>query len=86
MASIIFNASVLEVTTAHFRDSILHALQPLHGALKALFVSKLGKANWLSRYQSFLKSPSMRNHAKDDGGVFDMCEFVLACFVFCSVL
>jgi hypothetical protein len=85
MASITFNASVLEVTTAHFRDAVLHALRPLTRALKAMFVSKFGKANWLSRYQSFLKSPSMRSHAKDDGSDFDMCEFVFACFAVCSV-
>jgi hypothetical protein len=86
MASITFNASVLDVTAAHFRDSVLHALQPLHDALEAMFTSKFGKANWISRYQSFLKSPFMRNHAKDDGRVFDMCEFVFAFFAVCSVL
>jgi hypothetical protein len=85
MASLSFNASILEVTTAHFRDAILHTLQPLTDALKGIFVSKFGKDNWLSRYQSFLKSASMRNHAKDDGRVFDMCEFIFACFAFCSV-
>jgi hypothetical protein len=86
MASASFNASILEVTAAHFRDSVLHALRPLTRALKAMFVNKFGKADWLSRYHSFLKSPSMRNHAKDDGSDFDMCEFILAFFAFCSVL
>ncbi len=85
MASVSFNASILEVTTAHFRDAVLLALRPLTRALKAMFVRKFGKDNWLSRYQSFLKSPSMRSHAKDDGSDFDMCEFVFACFAFCSV-
>ena len=85
MASLSFNASILEVTTAHFRDAVLHALRPLTRSLKAIFVSKFGKANWLSRYQSFLKSPSMRNHAKDDGSDFDMCEFIFERFAFCSV-
>ncbi len=75
MASITFNASILEVTTVHFRDAVLHSIRPLSRALKAMFVSTFGKADWLSNYQSFLKSPSMRSHAKDDGSDFDMCEF-----------
>ncbi len=80
MAAITFNASILEVTMAHYRDAVLHALRPLTRAMKAMFVSKFGKADWLPHYQSFLKSPSMRSHAKDDGSDFDMCEFVFACF------
>jgi hypothetical protein len=85
MAAITFNASILEVTTAHYRDAVLHVLRPLTGALKAMFVTKFGEDNWLSQYQSFLKSPSMRNYAQDDGSDFDMCEFVFACFAFCCV-
>ena len=74
MASITFNASILEVTTAHYRDAVLHALRPLTRALKAMFVSTFGNADWLSNYQSFL-SAKMLSHAKDDGSDFDMCEF-----------
>jgi hypothetical protein len=74
MASITFNASILEVTTVHFRDAVLHSLRPLTRALKAMFVSKFGEADWLWNYHSFLTLP-MRSHAKDDGSDFDMCEF-----------
>ena len=76
MAAINFSASVLEITKAHFRDSFLHAQPPLTRAMKTIFASKFGSSDWLSKYQSYLKSPSTRAHAVDDGRDFDMCEFV----------
>jgi hypothetical protein len=76
MAAINFSASVLEITKAHFRESFLYAQPPLTRAMKSIFVSKFGSSDWLSKYQSYLKSSSMRAHAVDDGRDFDMCEFV----------
>ena len=75
MAAINFSASVFEITQAHFRDSFLHAQPPLTRAMKTIFVSKFGRSDWLSKYQSYLKSPFMRKYA-EDGKDFDMCEFV----------
>ena len=71
-APVTFNATPLEVTKAHFRDSFLHAQPPLTRAIKHILECKFGKSDWLSQYQSFL-SPSMRSYAVDDGRDFDMC-------------
>ncbi len=71
MPLVMFEATLLEVAKAHLHHSFYIAQPTLTCAVKHIFVNKFGAGDWLAQYKTCLGS-SLKNHAVDDGRVFDM--------------
>ena len=65
------DATLLEVAKMHLRDAFICAQPTLSRAIKAMFVSKFGAADWLSQFKSHV-GHSMQAFVVDDGRAFDM--------------
>ena len=70
-ASTTLDATLLEVAKVHLRDAFICAQPALSRAIKAMFVSKFGAADWLSQFKSHV-GHSMQAFIVDNGRAFDM--------------